>query len=214
PLVLDKKPVQNQQQDSNYFEFELRLEAVVSRGLQTVAQNHRVTLSTIVQAAWGLLLSRYSGEKDVVFGVTVSGRNASLSGVENMVGLLINTLPLRVQISPQEELIPTLVKIQQLMLELQHYSYTPLVEIQALSEVPGGTPLFESIVVFENYPVDNSKFNESGSLQLSEIEGVEQTNYPLTLVAVPGDELLVKISYDTVRFEEDTIKRMLGHLQT
>ncbi len=214
PLVVDKTQYQNQQQDSDYLELELRLSGEVSRKLQSVAQEHHVTLSTIVQAAWGLLLSRYSGEQDVVFGVTVSGRTGSLPGVENMVGLLINTLPLRLQISPQEQLIPTLVKIQQLMLELQHYSYSPLVDIQAWSDIPGGIPLFESIVVFENYPFDSSLLNVGGLLHLSEIEGFEQTNYPLTVVAVPGDELLVKISYDTARFESDTIGRMLGHLQT
>jgi amino acid adenylation domain-containing protein/non-ribosomal peptide synthase protein (TIGR01720 family) len=214
PLRVNKKPVQNQQQDSDYQELELRLSAEVSHKLQSVAQQHHVTLSTIVQAAWGLLLSRYSGEQDVVFGVTVSGRPGSLSGVENMVGLFINTLPLRLQISPQEQIIPWLEQIQQLMSELQHYSYTPLVDIQALSEVPGGIPLFESILVFENYPVDSSLMNEDNSLELSEIDGFEQTNYPLTLVAVPGNELLVKISYDAVSFTEETMERMLGHLQT
>ncbi len=214
PLVVDKTLYQNQQSDSDYQEVELRLSARVSRQLQSIAQEHHVTLSTIVQAAWALLLSRYSGERDVVFGVTVSGRTGNLSGVENMVGLLINTLPLRLQISPSEQLIAWLQQIQQSMVELQQYSYTPLVEIQAISELPGRIPLFESIVVFENYPVDSSLLNEGGSLQLSQIEGFEQTNYPLTVVAVPGDELLVKISYETARFESDTIERMLGHLQT
>ena len=214
PLVVDKTQSQNQQQDSDYKELELRLSAEVSRELQSVAQQHHVTLATIVQAAWGLLLSRYSGEQDVVFGVTVSGRPASLSGVENMVGLLINTLPLRLQISPTQQLIPWLQEIQQLMWELQHYSYTPLVDIQSISELAGGINLFESIVVFENYPVDSSLFNQVDLLQLSQVEGFEQTNYPLTVTAAPGNELLVKISYDTLRFESDTIERMLGHLQT
>ncbi|MFK0730407.1 MAG: condensation domain-containing protein, partial [Gloeotrichia echinulata HAB0833] len=214
PMRVNKPQYKNQQQDSNYSEVELRLSAEVSHKLQSVAQQHHVTLSTIVQAVWGLLLSRYSGEQDVVFGVTVSGRPGSLSGVENMVGLFINTLPLRLQISPQEQIIPWLEQIQQLMSELQHYSYTPLVDIQALSEVPGGIPLFESILVFENYPVDSSLLNEDYSLELSEIEGFEQTNYPVTVVAVPGNELLVKISYDTADFEETTMGRMLGHLQT
>ncbi|MEH1847549.1 MAG: amino acid adenylation domain-containing protein, partial [Nostoc sp.] len=214
PLRVNKKLLQNQKPGSNYFEVALRLSAEVSRQLQSVAQQHRVTLSTIVQASWGLLLSRYSGETDVVFGVTVSGRHANLSGMENMVGLFINTLPLRLCISPQEQIIPWLQQIQQSMLELQHYSYTPLVDIQVKSEVPRGIPLFDSIVVFENYPVDSSLLDEGSSLQLSDIESFEQTNYPLTVVAAPGDELLIKISYDTVVFEENTIGRMLGHLQT
>ncbi|MFM6106645.1 MAG: amino acid adenylation domain-containing protein, partial [Sphaerospermopsis kisseleviana] len=214
PLGVNKTQYQNQQTESNYSEIELHLSAEVSGGLQSIAQQNRVTLSTIVQAVWALLLSRYSGETDVVFGVTVSGRSGSLSGMENMVGLLINTLPLRLQISPQAQLISWLQQIQQLMLELLDYSYTPLVEIQALSQVPGGTPLFETIVVVENYPINNSLLNEDSSLQISEIDGFEQTNYPVTVLVIPGDELLVKISYDTAHFEETTMGRMLGHLQT
>lgn len=213
-LVVDKPKYQKQQQLSDYKKLKLRLSAQVSHQLQSVAQQHHVTLATIVKAAWGLLLSRYSGEKDVVFGVTVSGRSISLSGVENMVGLLINTLPLRLQIFPQQQLIPWLQQIQQLILELQHYSYTPLVEIQARSEIPVGIPLFESLVGFENYPIDSSLFDEGGLLQPSNIESFGQNNYPLTVVAVPGDELLIEIRYDTLRFEEDKIGWMLGHLQT
>ncbi len=215
PLVVDKLQSPNQQQqNSDYQLFELRLPSRVLRGLESMAQQYHVTLSTIVQAAWGLLLSRYSGEQDIVFGVVVSSRPASLSGVENMVGLFINTLPLRLQIVPQQQLIPWLKQIQELIVELQQYSYTPLVEIQDRSELPGGIPLFESIVGFENYPVDSSLLDKSGSLQLSQIEeSCEQTNYPLNIVVVPGDELLVRISYDADRFEKGAIERMAGHFQ-
>ncbi|WP_226890041.1 condensation domain-containing protein, partial [Nostoc sp. MG11] len=213
-LVVDKLTFQNQQAKPEYKELELHLSVGVSRRLQYVAQHHGMTLSTIVQAAWALLLSRYSGEKDVVFGVTISGRPANLSGVEEIVGLFINTLPLRIQISPQQQLIPWLQQIQQLMLELQDYSYTSLVEIQALSEVKKGTPLFDSIMVFENYPIDSSLLNEDNSLHFSEIEIFGQNNYPLTVMVVPEDELFVKIRHDSTRFESDTIGRMLGHLQT
>jgi amino acid adenylation domain-containing protein len=214
PLVVDKAKQSQQITDSKYSELELRLGAEVSRGLQNLANQNNLTLSTIVQGAWALLLSRYSGEENVVFGVTVSGRNANLSGIERMVGLLINTLPLLVQISPSEKLIPWLEQIQESMLKLQDYSYTPLFEIQARSDVPGGIPLFESIVIFENYPGEKTEFNGENSLQIGESQGFEHTNYPLTVVTVPGDELLVKFSYDTLRFEEDSLRRMLGHLQT
>jgi amino acid adenylation domain-containing protein/non-ribosomal peptide synthase protein (TIGR01720 family) len=215
PLGVDKTKSPDFQTDSHYSELKLRLGVEVSRGLQNIANQNHLTLSTIVQGVWALLLSRYSGEENVVFGVTVSGRTADLSGIEKMVGLLINTLPLLVKISPSEKIISWLEEIQQSMSKIQDYSYTPLLDIQAHSEIPGGMPLFESIVVFENYPFEKTELNEEGSLQLSEMEGVEQTNYPLTiLVGMPEDELLVKISYDTLRFEADTIERMLGHLQT
>jgi amino acid adenylation domain-containing protein len=98
--------------------------------------------------------------------------------------------------------------------ELQQYSYTPLVEIQALSEFGGGIPLFESIVGFENYPLDSSLREQRGSLQFSQRKMFTQTNYPLTLVAVPREDLLLKINYHTSLFALDTIERMLGHLET
>jgi surfactin family lipopeptide synthetase C len=214
PLGVDRLQSDNQrQQSSHYQERKLHVASNVTRALQSLAQQHRATLSTIVQAVWALLLSRYSGERDVVFGVTVSGRPGDLSGVEKMVGLFINTLPLRVQLSPAQRLIHWLEQIQESMVELQQYSYSSLFEIQALSAISGGAPLFESIVVFENYPVDRSLFADS-SIELCESKSFEQTNYPLTVVAVQREELLVKISYDTARFESETIERMLGHLET
>jgi hypothetical protein len=212
PLGVDQTPAQNHQQSSDYKQLELRFSQKVSRELESLVQRHHLTLSTILQGAWAILLSHYSGEKDIVFGVTVSGRPASLSGVENMVGLFINTLPLRVQISPQAQLIPWLQQIQEFMVELQDYSYTPLVDIQALSDIPRGISLFESIVVFENYPIHNSLLQSDTSLDITDVESFEQTNYPLTLVAVPEDEFFLRISYDTLRFQEDAIERMLGHL--
>ncbi|NEO46167.1 MAG: amino acid adenylation domain-containing protein, partial [Moorea sp. SIO4A3] len=214
PLVVDKIHYKNGQQNSDYQELELRLSPEVSGQLESVARQHYVTLSTLVQGAWALLLSRYSGDIDVVFGVTVSGRSTSLDGVESMVGLFINTLPLRLQVSPGDKLIDWWQQIQQLMSQLQTYCYTPLVDIQGMSEVPGGMPLFESILVFENYPVDRSLLNQESLLELQEIESFEQTNYPLTVLAIPGEQLIIRLSYDTVRFDEDTIRRMLGHLQT
>ena len=215
PLVVNKTQFLKDQKytTADYQEITSTFSPESTQKLLHIAQQYHVTLSTVVQAAWALLLSRYSGEKDVVFGVTVSGRSPSFSGIENMVGLFINTLPLRVEVSTQEQLIPWLQKIQQSMIDLQEYFYTPLLDIQANSEIPGGIPLFESIVVFENYPIDNSLLNEEGSLHLGDMEVYEQTNYPLTLVIVPRDKLSVRISYNTAHFSSDAIKQILGHLQ-
>ncbi|PSB55841.1 non-ribosomal peptide synthetase [Chamaesiphon polymorphus] len=213
-LVVDRVQSKKQQQDFIRKDIKLYLSAEISHKLQSISQQYHITLSSIFQSAWALLLSRYSGEQDIVFGVTVSGRNINLPEVENMVGLLINTLPLRLKILPLEQIIPWLLRTQQSMLELQQYAYIPLVEIQSKSDLPAGVPLFESIVVFENYPINSSLDNSDISLRVNEIDSYEQTNYPLTLIAVPGNELLVKVIYDFARFEEDTIERMLGHLQT
>ena len=214
PLLVSPTHSNNQKKEASYSELELRLSAQVSRKLKNLAQENHITLSTIVQGVWGLLLSRYSGEKDVVFGVTVSGRTADLSGIENMVGLFINTLPLRLQIEPEKQLILWFKQINKSILEVQEHFYTPLFEIQTKSEVAGGQPLFESIVVFENYPIDDSLLSQENPIQLGKIESREQNNYPLTLIAIPGTELSVRISYKTEQFEQETIKRMLGHLET
>src|SRR5205085_4004820 len=126
------------------------LSEAASAALQSLARQHRLTLNTLIQGAWALLLSRYSGEEEVLFGATVSGRPATLEGVESMVGLFINSLPVRVKVFPHEPLLSWLERLQEEMVELREYEYSSLVQIQGWSEVPRGTPLFESIVVVQN----------------------------------------------------------------
>ena len=183
--------------------------------LQALARRERVTPNTLVQGAWALLLSRYSGEEDVVFGATVSGRPAELPGVEEMVGLFINTLPVRVHVHDHEPVLPWLREIQARQAEFREFQHTPLASVQGWSEVPAGEPLFESIVVFENYPVDRSAGEEDKeALRVTEVRGIERTNYPLTLVALPAERLVLRVMYDPRRFDREAIHRLLGHLGT
>jgi surfactin family lipopeptide synthetase C len=182
--------------------------------LRQFARQHHLTLNTVVQGAWALLLSQYSGEQDVLFGVTVSGRPAELAGAEEMVGLFINTLPLRVQLEAQLELVPWLQQLQAQQSELRLYEYASLIQVQGWSEVPRGQPLFKSLVVFENYPASTLAGQQPGDLQLHETQILEQTNYPLTLVSAPGAQIPLRLSYDSTCFEPATIARMLSHLTT
>jgi amino acid adenylation domain-containing protein len=198
----------------SYDEQQIQLSVAVTTALQSFARQHQLTLNTLVQGAWALLLSRYSGQEDVVFGATFSGRPADLAGVESMVGLFINTLPIRVQVSPQAFLLGWLEQIQAQQVELRQYEYSSLVQVQGWSDVPRGLPLFESLVVFENYPVGTSLQKQGGSLEIHNFRGVDRTNYPLTVAAVPGAELSLELSYDCRRFDRITITRMLGHFQT
>ncbi|MBW4457214.1 MAG: amino acid adenylation domain-containing protein [Nostoc indistinguendum CM1-VF10] len=214
PLVVDRVVSNLSNQKQTYDRQHLQLSANVTAALQSLAQQHHLTLNTLVQGAWALLLSRYSGQEDVVFGVTVSGRPATIAGVESMVGLFINTLPVRVQVPREASLLPWLKQIQNQQVELRQYEYSPLVQVQRWSEVPDGLPLFESIVVFENYPVDASLREQGGNIEIRNVSAFEQTNYPLTMVAVPGSELSLQLRYDCRRFDAASITRMLGHLQT
>ncbi|MFW9262313.1 amino acid adenylation domain-containing protein [Nostoc sp. CALU 546] len=213
PLVVEQAVGQIAHQQTSYIRHQ-HLSAETTTTLKSFAQQHHLTVSTLVQAAWALLLSRYSGEPDVVFGATVSGRPHNLSGVESIVGLFINTLPVRVKIPETADLLPWLVQLQQENIEREQYSYSSLVDIQGASEIPRNQPLFESIVVFENYPVNATLQALPGNLRISDRQALGETNYPLTVVAIPGEELVIKINYDRTRFDADTIDRMIGHLLT
>jgi hypothetical protein len=161
------------------------------------------------------LLGQYSREDDVVFGVTLSGRSAGPPGVESMVGMFINTLPMRIRIQPDAPVVAWLKQIQRRQLELTQYEYSPLSQVQAWSDIPRGTPLFESILVFENYPIDRSLPGQNEWLNVSVLRSWDQTNYPITVAGVIADDSLsLQIGYERRRFDEPTVTRVLGHLRS
>ncbi|MGI0116123.1 amino acid adenylation domain-containing protein [Zooshikella sp. RANM57] len=195
----------------------LTLSTTLTEQLQQLAQSQQVTLNSVVQAAWGLLLSRYSGEQDVVFGSTRSGRPDELPDVEHMVGLFINSVPIRLQLTDNPSLADCLQQLHQVQVSHDQYSYAPLVDIQRWSEVGSGYGLFESLIVFENYPLDESLNQQqsdlSGQFIIGQVIAGEQTNYPLSLLVLPGKQLHFKLLYQPLRYTEDTMSRLLGHLQ-
>jgi amino acid adenylation domain-containing protein len=213
PLISLKVDISLDQKEE-YDEQQIKLSAETTTALQSLARQHQLTLNTVVQGAWALLLSRYSGESDVVYGNTVSGRPVDLVGAESMVGLFINTLPVRVTLDAEQSLLIWLQQLQTQLVEMRQYEYSPLVEVQGWSEVPRGVPLFDSLVVFENYPVDRAVLEGQTNLEIQINSSFDNTNYPLTVTVLPGSELAIAISYDRRRFDEATITRMLGHFQT
>ncbi|MBE9215239.1 amino acid adenylation domain-containing protein [Plectonema cf. radiosum LEGE 06105] len=214
PLILDKKLKSSIKPNSSNQKQEIQLSSEITSKLQDFAKNHQLTINTLIQAAFALMLSRYSGESDVVFGVTSSGRPTTLVNSEYMVGLFINTLPLRVNVDGKQSLLPWLQQLQKQQIELQQYEYTPLVEIQRWSDIPRSLPLFESIIVFENYPVETTVKSAIKDLKLQNISTTEQNNYPLGLYVVVDSRITLRILYDSCRFDNGTISRILNHLQT
>jgi len=214
PLTVEKLLPKTENSNISYGEQQIQLTVSATEALQSFARQNRLTLNNLVQATWGLLLSRYSQESDVVFGVTVSGRPPSLLGVESIVGLFINTLPMRVKVSAETKILDLLKDLQAQQIECEQYSYSSLADIQGWSNIPRGTSLFESILVFESNTLKTGLKSNHESLDLDNFRGVERTNYPLTVVAVPRQQMLVRISYDTNRFDDGTITRLLGHFQT
>jgi amino acid adenylation domain-containing protein/non-ribosomal peptide synthase protein (TIGR01720 family) len=182
--------------------------------LQGLARRRQLTINTLVQGAWALLLSRYSGERDVVFGGVTSGRSAPIPGMESMVGMFINTLPVRVQVPLAMPLLAWLRGIQEQQAEMRQYEYSPLSQVLGWSEVPRGTALFESILAFENFPRDQSLRRQAGEgLRIGAVDIEEQTNYPLNLVVAPGSRLQLRVLYQPGRLDGVTVARMMHHLE-
>jgi amino acid adenylation domain-containing protein len=212
-LAYDRSLPVHSQAAPQFADVRMTLSAQATGALHAFARQHGLTINTLVQGAWALLLSQYTTASDVLFGTTVAGRPADLTGVESMIGLFINTQPVRVQVPPTMQVLPWLQQVQSQQAALWRYQHTPLVEIQRWSELPPGQPLFESILVFENYPLSDVTRRSEGSVQIAEVCSYEQTNYSLTVVAVPGAELGLQISYDCRRFSTDQATRYLEHLR-
>ncbi|HJX28273.1 MAG TPA: amino acid adenylation domain-containing protein, partial [Thermoanaerobaculia bacterium] len=183
-----------------------------TEALQAFARTSQLTVSTLIQGAWALLLSRLTGWRDVIFGVTVSGRPAELPGAESMVGHFINSLPLRMETAPEAPLRSWLRRLQDRHSEARQFGHVPLVEIQGWSGLPRGVPLFESLLVFENYPVDAVAREGSASLVTDDFRAREVTHFPLVLVGYPGRRLAFTLSWERARFEADAANRLLGYL--
>ena len=207
---------ENLQQNAKtgYAEKTHRIDEQTSRGLEALARYQQVTLNTLIQGAWALLLWRYSGESDVLFGATVSGRPADLEGVEQMVGLFINTLPVRVQIDGDAQVGAWLKQLQVEQTEMRQYEYSPLVEVQKWSEVERGVPLFESLLVFESFPNTSSPKNgePNDNSNFPQVERFQTTNYPLTVSVRVDQNWSIGLSYDAHRFQGEAIDRMVRHL--
>jgi amino acid adenylation domain-containing protein/non-ribosomal peptide synthase protein (TIGR01720 family) len=193
-------------------ELALRLPDGASQRLYAMAKRHRLTINTLVQGAWAILLSRYSGEGNVCFGATVSGRPAELPGVDSIIGLFINTLPVRLDVNAGQDVVSWLRELQGAQVEARQFEHVSLAQLRSWSDVPSGANLFESIVVFENYPYDAEEAGRLG-LAVSDFASSEATNYPLSLVAYAGDRLDLVLGYDPALFDRSTVERLLGHLR-
>ncbi|MBV7545452.1 non-ribosomal peptide synthetase [Pseudomonas sp. PDM26] len=193
-----------------------RLDARDSARLRELAQAHQLTINTFAQAAWALVLWRLSGDRDVLFGVTVAGRPVDMPQMQRTVGLFINSIALRVKMPEDGQCCSVRQWLTGLLdhnMQLREYEYLPLVNIQEQSELPKGQPLFDSLFVFENAPVEVSVLDRAQSLNATSDSGRTHTNFPLTAVCYPGDDLGLHLSYDQRYFDEATVERMLGEFK-
>ena len=193
----------------------VELPEALTEALSRQARSHSLTLNTILQGAWAILLGRLTGHDDVVFGTTVAGRPSEIAGIQTMVGLFINTLPVRVRLRPTEPLSELLTRLQDSQSQLIAHQHLGLAEIQSLA---GLGELFDTLVVFENYPLDRSALAQPvAGLDLTSLEGHDATHYPLSLMAAPAERLSLRLQYRTDLFERSTVeaigRRLVGLLE-
>ncbi|WDZ63753.1 non-ribosomal peptide synthase/polyketide synthase [Paenibacillus polymyxa] len=197
--------------EAEYLEFDLGIDLTAE--LQKLAKQEQVTINTLLQTAWGVLLQKYNRTEDVVFGSVVSGRPADIAGVEQMIGLFINTIPVRIQGGPATAFAELMKQTQRQALSANAYDTFPLYEIQALTEQK--QDLIKHIMVFENYPVEQQveQLGSNGQepFTISNVVVTEQTNYDLNVVVMPGEGIKIRFMYNALSFDQTGIERLYGH---
>ena len=183
--------------------------------LKQVAAQYSITLNTILQGAWAVLLNRYSAEQDIVFGVIRTGRYTALAGqgTEDMVGLLINALPVRIQIDPETPFLNILTDLRARTLDLRDSlnEHVSLAEIQKMSELQPGIRLFDSLLAFENHSHHEVLKAQHPMLAVWDFELLEHVGYPLVISAYSGEQLQINLEYSLESFDSQTAQRILSH---
>ena len=193
--------------------YRVALDSRATQRLAEFARQQKVTLNTLLQAAWSLLLQRYTGQDCVVFGATVAGRSAPLPGIEEQLGLFINTLPLVCAMKPDQTVSQWLGELQGLNLAMREFEHVPLYDIQGWAGQQGAA-LFDSLLVFENFPVAEAlKQGAPAGLSFANLHNHERTHYPLTLGIELGEGLSLDFSYDAARFSAAQVAQLSANLQ-
>ncbi|MEW6737939.1 MAG: condensation domain-containing protein, partial [Acidobacteriota bacterium] len=195
--------------ESRYNRQELFLSKGETQQIVTFTRQQRTTINILIQSIWAVLLGYYSKRKDIIFGSVVSGRSPELVAVEKMIGVFINTLPIRIQLTPDQQWQALLSVLQSIHAEQSCYDYTPLTHIQRCSEITAGSPLFESILVYQNSFEDLTNVCRGGLL-FKNIRYEGHPNYPLMLRVWPASQLRLEIVYDQRRWQVGTINRLLN----
>jgi amino acid adenylation domain-containing protein len=211
PLPLDGTGAALVGDESRVAERRLALDSASRGALDDFARRHGLTLNTLFQGAWALTLGLYAGRDDVVFGGVVAGRPYDLEGIETMVGMFVNVLPVRVRLPWQEPLLPWLAALQSGQVEQRDFEYCPLEQIQAWCGVPHTTPLFDSLLIVENYPIELPR--DAGGLPFEVVDShlAEASNYPLCLYVVPrAGGLDFRVNFHRDRFSPAAVERILA----
>lgn len=214
--TIPKTKVKHQKTNIEHLKLKFTIDSELTRGLLELAMKNRVTLNTVFQTIWGILLKRYNNTDDVVFGSVISGRHFDLPGIEKMVGLFINTIPVRIKFNNNISFNELIMDVQRSALKAQKYSYYPLAKIQKDTELKQG--LIDHIVAFENLPIEEElggleNKNSFYGFRIFDMHSFGQTNYDFNLIVVPGKDLKITIEYDENGYEKNFLDKIEGHFR-
>ncbi|MGD2085113.1 MAG: amino acid adenylation domain-containing protein [Candidatus Aminicenantes bacterium] len=215
PTVLPVKRRRDRDKVKRVDSYSLIMEKDIKNKLDIFVTINRVTLASVLYCAWGIVLQKYCSSDDVIFGTIVAGRSTRIKGIEDMVGLFINTIPLRVQVYPKEKISTLLFRIDRILHEREEFENTPLVDIRSYSGVEGSGSLFDVIVAMENYPLDSGLLPGDSLLSVHSYSLLEMTQYDLTvgILLFNDNEIEVKFSYHRELFDKETISHLARHFK-
>lgn len=197
-------PIENKNYKRNGSDIQIRVATEFTQKetghIQSFSRKYRITINTIVQSAWSLVLSKYSNTADVVFGITVSGRPAELQNAENKAGLFINTLPLRINVDSGQNILEWLDRLQEQQVAVSEHLSTPYAA-------------FKSILVYQNYPVEEELAEESKAFEIIHSQAFEKNSYPLTIMAGVQQVLKIRMSFNGAIYSSEDIKKLLEYFK-
>ncbi|MDQ1354586.1 MAG: hypothetical protein QG657_4895, partial [Acidobacteriota bacterium] len=209
-------PIKRRIQDTTRSgDYSIILGGIIKAKLDNFAKNNRATLASIFYTAWGILLQKYCDTEDIIFGTTVSGRYCGVKGIEDMIGLFINTIPLRIQSAPNTKVIDIISEVEYVLQIREAFENTPLTDIGDYSLLRRGSSLFDTIVVMENYPLDHYLHPEGEGciLSVNSYSMVEITHYDLSIGIVPFNDIEINFNFKQDCFDKDTVVNLAGHFK-
>ncbi|MCU1323501.1 MAG: putative linear pentadecapeptide gramicidin synthetase LgrB [Acidobacteriaceae bacterium] len=213
PKIVGLGPLRDHDQASR-IRSDARLQASATAELHSFARRHSITLNTLCLGLWGFLLSRYTATNDIIVGATFSGRHVDLDGIEEMVGLFINTLPVRIRTTADISVGEWLANLQRTLVQLRNFEYTPLVWIQQWASLSPGSSLFEAHYIFQA-PLGRAQeeLATEPRLRIEGTRGTEWNHYPLSLLVAPEKELLISLTYSPSRLSQRSARRLVVQFQ-
>jgi amino acid adenylation domain-containing protein/thioester reductase-like protein/non-ribosomal peptide synthase protein (TIGR01720 family) len=191
-------------------EYPFVIDEELTASINKLAGTYQVTLSTVLQTIWGILLQRYNNANDAVFGAIVSGRSGEIKGIDEMVGLFINMIPVRIACAEYHQFSRLLKEVQEASALSKKYEYLPVAEVQARSVLKGD--LIDHLMIFENYPVQKELKDKKTGFTIEGMKSYEKTNYSFNVIIIPGNCLNINFAYNALVHDRDLMEYIAGHI--